>query len=70
VIPVGLAMLALEFAWAERMLDHALRQADVAKRKAAETTRRQRILSGLAAGLGIAAFVTAAILWDLPLLPV
>ena len=30
VIPIGLAMLALEFAWAERMLDRALDQADIA----------------------------------------
>jgi uncharacterized protein (TIGR02611 family) len=35
VIPIGLAMLALEFAWAERMLDRALDQAEVAARKAA-----------------------------------
>ena len=45
VIPIGLAMLALEFAWAERLLDKALEQADVAERKASETTPAQRALA-------------------------
>jgi uncharacterized protein (TIGR02611 family) len=70
IIPIGLAMLALEFAWAERALDHALAKADVAQRKAAETTTAQRILAGVAVALGVAAFVAAAILWDIPILPV
>src|SRR5919112_645487 len=51
-IPVGLAMLALEFTWAERLLDKALDQAEIAQRKAAETTRLQRIL-GVALGLAL-----------------
>jgi uncharacterized protein (TIGR02611 family) len=70
VIPVGLAMLALEFAWAERMLEHAILRADAAKRKAAETTRMQRIFSGIATLLALAACVAAALVWDIPLLPV
>jgi len=70
IIPVGLAMLALEFAWAERALDHALDKADSAQRKAAETTRAQRILAGLAIALAIGAFFAAAIIWDIPVLPV
>jgi uncharacterized protein (TIGR02611 family) len=70
VIPIGLAMLALEFAWAERMLHKALEQADLAKQKAEEATRTQKILGVTATVLGLAAFVIAAILWDIPLLPV
>ena len=70
VIPIGLAMLALEFAWAERMLHQAVERADAAKRRAAEATRRARMLSGIATSLGIGAVVTAALLWDIPLLPV
>ena len=69
VIPIGLAMLALEFAWAERLLDRALDQAEAASRKAAETTATQRILGGLAAALAIGAAVTAWLLWDIPLIP-
>jgi len=70
VIPAGLAMLALEFAWAERALAHAIRQADVAKRRAASTTRMQRVLTGLATALALAACLAAAALWDIPILPV
>jgi uncharacterized protein (TIGR02611 family) len=70
VIPVGLAMLALEFAWAERMLEQAVERAELAKRKAAEATPAQRILSGLATALAIGACVAAALIWDIPLLPV
>jgi len=69
VIPIGLAMLALEFAWAERLLDRALDQADIAQRKAAETTRTQRILGAVAAALAIAAAVTGWLLWEIPLIP-
>jgi uncharacterized protein (TIGR02611 family) len=70
IIPIGLAMLALEFAWAERALDHALEKAELAERKAKETTRAQRILAGVAIALGIGAFVAAAVVWDIPVLPV
>jgi uncharacterized protein (TIGR02611 family) len=70
VIPIGLAMLALEFAWAERMLDKALEQADVAQRKAAETTPAQRILGAAATVLLAGAAVVAAVEWDIPFLPV
>jgi uncharacterized protein (TIGR02611 family) len=70
VIPVGLAMLALEFAWAERLLDRALAHADAAQRKAAETTRAQRALAIGAGVVAVAAAITAALLWDIPLLPV
>jgi uncharacterized protein (TIGR02611 family) len=69
VIPIGLAMLALEFAWAERLLDRALDQAEVASRKAAETTLRQRILGAIAIVLAIAAAVTAWLVWEIPLIP-
>ncbi len=70
VIPIGLAMLALEFAWAEKMLELALERAEVAKDKVTETTRTQRIFGLVAMGLGAAAFVAAAVAWDIPLLPV
>ena len=69
VIPIGLAMLALEFAWAERLLDRALLHAEVAQRKAAATTRTQRILGGIATALVLAAAFTAWLLWDIPLIP-
>jgi len=70
VIPIGLAMLSLEFAWAERLLDKAIEQGEVAKRKAAETTFKQRILTVIAGVLACAAIAAWAILGDIPLLPV
>jgi uncharacterized protein (TIGR02611 family) len=69
LIPIGLAMLALEFAWAERLLEKSLQQAQIAQEKAAQTTPLQRVL-GVAAGLAaLAACITAILLWDIPLLP-
>jgi uncharacterized protein (TIGR02611 family) len=70
LIPIGLAILSLEFVWAERLLDRSLEEADKAKRKAAETTTTQRILTGIAVALAVGALVAWAILGDIPLLPV
>jgi uncharacterized protein (TIGR02611 family) len=70
VIPIGLALLALEFTWAERLLERAVKWADKAKEQAANRSKGEKIASGVAVAIGLAAFVTAAILWDLPLLPV
>ena len=70
VIPVGLAILSLEFRWAENMLEKSLEQADKAAQKAAETSRMQRILAGIATALGIAAVAAWAVFGDIPLLPV
>jgi uncharacterized protein (TIGR02611 family) len=55
LIPVGLAMLALEFAWAERLLVKALVQAERARLRALRASPLQRalgVLAGLAAGAG------------------
>ncbi|MEH3054852.1 MAG: PGPGW domain-containing protein [Patulibacter minatonensis] len=70
VIPIGLTLLALEFASAERLLDRALDQADAARAKARETTPTQRLLVVIAGVLAAAAAAVAAIMWDIPYLPV
>ena len=70
VIPIGLAMLALQFAWAERLLEKAIQRGEVAKRKAASAGGAQKLLGALAVVLGVGAAVAAAIYWDIPLLPV
>ena len=69
LIPIGLAMLSLEFVWAERLLEKSLEQAQVAQQKAAQTTRTQRILVAIATVLAIVACVLAVLWWDIPLLP-
>ena len=70
VIPIGLAMLAMEFAWAERWLEKALLQAYAAQEKASQASTAQKVMGGVATALAVAAFATAAVLWDIPLVPV
>ena len=69
LIPIGLAMLALEFKWAEELLERSLEQAQIAQERAAHTTRTQRVLGVLAGLAAVAAGVAALLLWDIPLLP-
>ena len=70
VIPIGLAILSLEFAWAEHLLEKALVKGEEARRKAADASPAQKVLSGLAIACAAAAAAAAAILWDIPFLPV
>jgi len=70
VILIGLGFLALEFDWAERLLERGILYADGLKDRAEETSTKQRVLAGIAGALAVAAFVAAAILWDIPLLPI
>ena len=66
VIPIGLAILSLEFAWAGRLLDKSLEKADDAKRKAEEASRTQKLLT---AGATVCAVVAAGVVvwaYDLP----
>jgi uncharacterized protein (TIGR02611 family) len=69
LIPLGLAMLALEFTWAERLLDRALHHAENAQRKAAESSRAERILGVLAGLVFFAAALAAWLKWEIPLIP-
>lgn len=69
VIPIGLAMLALEFAWAEEMLERAVERAEAARRTATEASRAQKVFGTLAGLAALGAFIAAAVLWDLPYLP-
>ena len=66
VVGLGLAMLALEFDWAERLLERVLDRIE----RVAETSRTRQIVM-LVAGLAAAAgAVAVALLWDVPFLPV
>jgi uncharacterized protein (TIGR02611 family) len=69
LIPIGLAMLSLEFVWAERLLEKSLEQAQIAQEKAAQTTRTQRVLMAVAGLLAAAACILAVLWWDIPILP-
>jgi uncharacterized protein (TIGR02611 family) len=69
VIPVALAILSLEFAWAGRALEKAIEQAEKAKATAKETSRFQRIMGAIATVLAVAAAIVASILWEIPIVP-
>ena len=69
IVAVGLALLALEFDSAERLLEHVLNRLEQVGDKAANAGPRARVAMAGLAVLGAAAVVTAAVLWDLPYLP-
>jgi uncharacterized protein (TIGR02611 family) len=69
VIVIGLALLALEFAWAERMLERAVDRMERARQATREAARWQKIFGVLALGAALGAAVVAAVYWDVPFLP-
>jgi uncharacterized protein (TIGR02611 family) len=69
VVAAGLAILALEFAWAERWLERTIEQVDAAGDKVKRASRAQQVILGLLVVLALAAVVTLAYAWDLPFLP-
>jgi uncharacterized protein (TIGR02611 family) len=70
LVLIGLSFLALEFDRAERLLEKAIVWADRWKDRAENASRTQKIALTLVGLLALGAFVAAAILWDIPLLPV
>jgi uncharacterized protein (TIGR02611 family) len=70
VTAVGLALLALEFVWAEHLLERTIHHMGKASDKVKRAGRAQRLILGLLGALVAAAAVTAAYAWDVPLLPV
>lgn len=61
VIPIGLAMLALQFAWAERLLEQALVRARAAGDSASKLNRQQKIVGGVAIALAAACAMAAGL---------
>ncbi len=70
VIPVGLALLSLEFAWAERLLDAAIEKSEQAKQRASRSTTAERVLTTIAVLLACAAIFAWAWFADIPIVPV
>ena len=66
VIPIGLAILSLEFAWAGRLLDKSLVKADEARQRAGNASRRQKLLSAAAFACAAVAVVIVIAAFDLP----
>ncbi len=70
LILAGLVVLATEFAWAERLLERAVRRLEAAKRAATQATPLQRALGSVVLVLAAAATLAAVVIWDIPFLPV
>jgi uncharacterized protein (TIGR02611 family) len=69
-IVIGLGFLALEFDWAERLLERVIIWGDQVKDRAEESSTSQRIVVAFVTALAVAAFVVAAVMWNIPLVPV
>lgn len=70
VTAAGLAVLALEFVWAERLLERTIDQMGKATDQVKRASRTQQLILVLLGALAAAAAVMAAYAWDVPLLPV
>ena len=66
----GVGFLALEFDWAERWFERAIIWGDRTAERAEQTTTKQRVIAGIATALALGAFALAAVMWDIPLMPV
>lgn len=69
VVAAGLAVLALEFVWAERLLEQTIDQMSKATDQVKRASRAQQVLLVLLGALVAVAAMTAAYAWDVPLLP-
>jgi uncharacterized protein (TIGR02611 family) len=69
-ILIGLGFLALEFDRAEHWMEKVIIWGDNAAERAERSTPAQRMAVGVATAVVIGAFAVAAILWDIPLVPV
>lgn len=69
VVILGLGMLALEFAWAERWLERVANTVEQAVEQVAEGSPVRRAIV-LGVGLvGLAALVAIIVVWDIPYFP-
>ena len=69
VIILGLGMLALEFAWAERWLERLLSRAEQAVDQVTQGSPLRRGLLLAAGAVAVVAIVVMVVFWDIPFLP-
>lgn len=69
VLVLGLAMLALEFAWAERWLERLVDKAEQAVDQMTKGSPARQAAFLVAGVAGLVAIVVAIILWDIPFFP-
>jgi uncharacterized protein (TIGR02611 family) len=66
IVALGVGMLALEFDRMERLLEKILDRIEATSEK---LSNPQKLLIGLLAIAGAAAWITAIVLWEVPVLP-
>ena len=69
VIAIGLAILALEFVWAERLLRRALNYIDRAAERASRVSTRRKVVVAILSAAAVAAAVAAVIAFELAIPP-
>jgi uncharacterized protein (TIGR02611 family) len=69
VIVIGLAMLALEFAWAERWLEQLLDKAEQAVDQVTHGSPLKRALLLGAGAVAAVASIAMVVFWDIPYFP-
>jgi uncharacterized protein (TIGR02611 family) len=69
VIAIGLGILALEFAWAERLLERTVDRMEEAADTVKKASRTQQLLLAAAAAAASVGVVVAVLLWDIPFVP-
>lgn len=69
LLAVGLAMLALEFDRAERLLEKLLVRLERLSDRAQRASRTQKIAGGLFGVAVVAAAIAVAVIWGIPFVP-
>ena len=69
VIAIGLGILALEFAWAERLLERAVDRLEDAADQVKEAPRWQQLLLAAASAVAAVGMVALVLFWDIPYVP-
>ena len=70
VVAAGLAVLALEFAWAEQLLERTVDRISDAGEKVRTASRLEQTLLVFFGAVVAAGALTVVYLWDVPVLPV
>jgi uncharacterized protein (TIGR02611 family) len=69
VIAIGLGILALEFAWAERLLERTVDRLEDAADQVKEAPRWQQLLLAAASAVAAVGMVALVLFWDIPYVP-
>lgn len=69
VIALGLGILALEFAWAERLLERTVDRMEDAANTVKRASRTQQLLLAAATAAAAVGAIVAVLLWNIPFLP-